>query len=54
MNTNPWNESGAQSLATLRPAVGVDGYLQHAARSERMVGLVLWLGLAAVLLLTSM
>ncbi len=54
MNTNPWNDSGAQTLAPLRSSTGVDGYLQHAARSERAVGLVLWIGLAAVLLLTSL
>lgn len=34
-------------------APGVQGYAQHAARTERALGWVLWISLALVLFITS-
>lgn len=51
MTTDPPLRSGTQPFATLRSGAFTEGYLQHAARHERAVGWVLWIGLLAVLLL---
>ncbi|MCC7014429.1 MAG: hypothetical protein IT454_17850 [Planctomycetes bacterium] len=53
MQTRPWiQDLELRGPRTAGPAVG--GYAQHVARTERAVGLILWIALGVVLVVTSL
>jgi len=53
MNPRDWIEP-PDPLTALRQSTAASGYVHHAAKAERTLGWILWIGLAVVLVYSSL